>query len=204
MSVATREAVRRPPLVEAILPRASLLTRVVAVVVGSLVTALAAQVEIRIPGSPVPLTGQTFGVVVIGAALGSRAGAAAMLVYLAEGLAGLPVFAGGASGAAHLLGPTGGYLIGFVPAAFVTGWLAERGFDRSVWTAFLAMLIGSIPIFALGLAWLARFVPASSLLGAGLYPFILGDILKSLVAAGVLPGAWRLAAVGGMGRSSVE
>src|SRR2546426_586334 len=150
---------RRRPLVETALPGASVLARFAVIAIASLLTAAAAQVSIHIPGSPVPVTGQTFAVVAIGAALGSRAGAAAMLLYLAEGVAGLPVFAGGGSGPGQLLGPTGGYLAGFVPAAFLTGWLAERGFDRSVWTAFGAMLLGSVPIFALGLAWLARFVP---------------------------------------------
>ncbi len=170
----------------------SRLARVLAILGASLLTGLAAQWEVRLPWSPVPLTGQTLAVVAVGAALGSRAGALAMLAYLAEGAMGLPVFAGGASGPAVLAGPTAGYLFGFVPAAFLAGWLAERGWDRSLWRATIALLIGSLPIFALGLAWLARFVPAQALLAQGLTPFIAGDIIKSFVGAGVLSGLWSL------------
>ncbi len=183
---------RYDPLVRALLPHANLVTRGIVLLAATALTALAAQVEVRVPGSPVPITGQTFAVVAIAAALGARAGAAAMLLYIAEGVAGLPVFAGGASGPGALAGPTGGYLLGFIPAAYLTGWLAERGLDRNVWTAFFAMLLGSVPIFACGLAWLARFVPPETLLAQGLYPFVFGDVVKSLLAAGVLPGAWAL------------
>jgi len=153
---------------------------------------LLAQLEIRLPWTPVPITLQPFGVFLAGAALGCRRGALAMLAYLAEGAAGLPFFAGGSAGFAHLLGPTGGYLIGFVPAAFVVGFCAEHGWDRTPLRAFVAMLLGSVVLFACGLTQLAAFVPRGELLRAGLYPFILGDVVKMLAAAGLLPLLWKL------------
>jgi biotin transport system substrate-specific component len=161
------------------------------VVAGSLVVALAAQVAVPLPFTPVPLTMQPFAVLLVGALLGSRRGALAMLAYLAEGAAGLPVFAGGAAGIGRILGPTGGYLMGFVPAAFVTGSLAERGWDRRFLTTWAAMALGSACIFAFGLAWLARFTGPSRVLELGLYPFVVGDVLKQILGALVLPGAWR-------------
>ena len=153
---------------------------------------LLAQLEIRLPWTPVPITLQPFGVFLVGAALGSRRGALAMLAYLAEGVAGLPFFAGGSAGFAHLLGPTGGYLLGFVPTAFVIGLCAEHGWDRTPLRAFAAMLLGSVVLFACGLTQLAAFVPRGEVLRAGLYPFILGDVVKMLAAAGLLPLLWKL------------
>ncbi len=160
---------------------------------GSLLIALAAQVAVPLPFSPVPVTGQTFAVLLIGAAFGARLGAATVALYLAEGILGLPVFApGGPVGPARLLGPTGGYLIGFVAAAYVVGALAERGWDRRLVTAALAMLAGEVVIYAFGLAGLARFLPPERLLAAGLLPFIPGDLVKLALAALALPTAWRL------------
>jgi biotin transport system substrate-specific component len=163
---------------------------VILVTSASLATGLLAQAAVRLPWTPVPATLQPLAVFLLGAALGSRRGALAMLLYLAEGAAGLPFFAGGAAGAAHLAGPTGGYLAGFVPAAFVIGWAAERGWDRSPWKALGAMLLGSMALFACGLAQLAAWVPRGQVLAAGLYPFVWGDVLKMLVAAGLLPALW--------------
>ena len=162
------------------------------VVTASLLTALAAQAEVRLGFTPVPVTLQSLAVCLIGAALGSRRGALAMLAYLAEGAAGLPFFAGGAAGAAHLAGPTGGYLIGFVPAAFTIGWLAERGWDRTPWRAALAMVLGTLVLFACGLMQLAAFVGAGPVLALGFYPFAVGAALKIALAAAVLPSAWAL------------
>ncbi len=159
---------------------------------GSLFTALMAQVVVPLPFTPVPITGQTLAVLLVGAALGARRGALSMVAYLTEGLAGLPVFAGGTSGIGRLLGPTGGYLVGFVPAAFVVGWLAERGWDRRLPTAALAMAVGNGVIYVFGLPWLARFVGPAHVLSMGLGPFVPGDLLKVCVAATLLPGAWRL------------
>lgn len=163
------------------------------VVAGSALVGLAAQAEVRLPFTPVPLTGQTFAVLLVGALLGARRGALAMLAYLAEGAAGMPVFAGGAAGAGALLGPTGGYLLGFVPAAFVTGALAERGWDRRVLTTWAAMALGSATIFLCGLPWLAQFVGWDRVFAMGLAPFLVGDVIKQVLAALALPAAWRWA-----------
>jgi biotin transport system substrate-specific component len=180
-------------LADAALPRADFLRNAALIAGASLLTALAARIAITLPWSPVPVTGQTLAVLLTGMTLGARRGFLALTLYLAEGLAGLPVFAGGAAGPAALLGPSGGYLMAFPLAAALTGALAERSWDRRFVTTFAAMLAGSAVIFAGGLAWLARFVPAGQLLGAGLVPFVPGDILKASLAAAALPGAWRLA-----------
>lgn len=173
---------------------------VIAVLGASALVAAAARVAIPLPFSPVPLTGQTFAVLLVGAALGSRAGAAALVAYLVEGLLGLPVFAGGTSawspsraGAPVILGPTAGYLVGFVAAAFVVGWLAERGWDRRPHTSALAMALGNLVIYVFGLAWLARFVGPEQAIPLGALPFLVGDLLKILLATALLPAAWRFA-----------
>ncbi len=158
----------------------------------SLMTALSAQIAVPLPFSPVPLTGQTFGVLLTGALLGPRLGAFAMLLYLAEGACGLPFFAGGAGGAARFAGPTGGYLIAYPLAAALVGWLATRGWDRQPLTMLAAMLVGSLVIFALGASWLAHFVGgASRALTLGVLPFLPGDAVKALLAAGLLPLGWK-------------
>jgi biotin transport system substrate-specific component len=159
---------------------------------GSLVVALSAQLAVRLPFTPVPVTGQTLGVLLVGAALGARRGAAALVLYLMEGAAGLPFFAGGMTGAAHLLGPTGGYLLAFPLAALVTGRAAERGWDRSGLTTAAAMTLGVAVIFAGGIAWLSFFIGWERVWLAGLLPFLPGAILKIAVASAVLPAAWRL------------
>ena len=160
------------------------------VLLGSALIALSAQVALPLPYSPVPVTGHTFAVLAIGAALGRVRGAAAVLAYLAQGASGLPVFAGGAAGPATLIGPTGGYLIGFLPGAWLCGALAERGWDRRVGGAIAAMLIGNAAIFAVGLLWLARYVGASNAPALGLWPFLPGEIVKIVLAAAALPLAW--------------
>ncbi len=186
-------------LAESWWPRAGLSADVVRVVLGSLLVALCAQISI--PIQPVPITGQTLGVLLAGAVLGSRLGALSLVLYLGEGLVGLPVFSSGLSawspstsvpGVPVILGPTMGYLIGFVPAAFVVGWLAERGWDRRVLWAALAMVLGNLIIYAVGLAGLSRFAPPAMLLQFGLIPFLPGDALKIVLAAAALPGAWAL------------
>lgn len=179
-------------LSDALFPESGRLGRAAEALAMSAVIALGAQLEVPLPFTPVPMTGQTFGVLLAGILLGSRWGAASAALYLAEGLVGLPVFAGGAAGPAVLAGPTAGYLVGFLPGAWLAGRLAERGWDRSPTTAAAAMLAGSAAIFACGLANLARFLPASQLLSAGLVPFLPGDVVKSAFAAAALPRAWRL------------
>ena len=180
-------------LADVALPRAGALHNTLLVVAASVVTALAAQIAIPVPWSPVPVTGQTFAVLLSGATLGARRAFLAQALYLVEGASGLPVFAGGAAGLAILAGPTGGYLAAFPLAAAVTGALAGRGWDRRFATMFAAMLIGSAVIFALGLIQLSRFLPAAQVLGAGLLPFIPGDLVKSGLASLAFPAAWRLA-----------
>ena len=176
--------------------RAFLLYDLALVSGGSLLVALAAQIAIPLPFSPVPITGQTLAVLLIGALLGSRRSAGSLSLYLIEGALGLPVFAGGRSGLAYMLGPTGGYLIGFVAAAFVTGWLAERQWDRRARSNVLVMLLGNVVIYACGLPWLARFVGADRALVLGLYPFIAGDLLKLALATLALPWGWKVLAKG--------
>ncbi|MHC4165447.1 MAG: biotin transporter BioY [Planctomycetota bacterium] len=165
------------------------------VVGGSLLIGLCAQIKIH-PFGLVPITGQTFAVLMIGALLGANRGALAVLAYLAQGVGGLPVFAMG-SGPAVLIGPTGGYLMGFVPAAYMTGLLAERGWDRRFGTTVLAMALGNVIIYACGLAQLCLLTGFSkTVLTTGLLLFIPGDILKMVLAAIMLPSAWKLLGYG--------
>lgn len=168
---------------------------VVLIIGGSLLVGLCARVAVWLPFSPVPVTGQTFAVLMIGALLGRRRGCFAMLAYIAEGAAGLPVFALGRAGLPILLGPTGGYLVGFVAAAYITGALAEKGWDRRVGTTVLAMLLGNAGIYAFGLLWLACLMGVNRAAAVGLYPFIVGDILKIALAAVALPSGWKLLGV---------
>jgi biotin transport system substrate-specific component len=157
---------------------------------GSLLVAICAQINVPLPF--VPITMQTFAVLTVGAALGWRLGALSLLFYIAEGAAGLPVFAEFKAGPAVILGPTGGYIVGFVIAAAVTGWFAQKGFDRNAFKMFLAMLVGSALIYIPGVLWLTQFTGADKALELGLYPFIWGDVLKAALAAMLFPAAWLL------------
>ena len=190
-------ATRTLTLADFALPRAGVLRDALLIVGASIVTALAARVAIPLPWTPVPITGQTFAVLLAGAVLGARRGLLAQLLYLGEGAAGLPVFAGGAAGVAKLVGPTGGYLIAFPLAAAAVGALCERGWDRRFGSMLAAMLLGSSVLFALGLAQLSRFVPPDALLAQGLLPFVAGDLVKASLAALAFPATWRWAARGG-------
>ena len=163
----------------------------IVVICGSLILGLSAQVKVYLPISPVPITGQTFAVLMLAALLGSRRGVLAMIAYLIEGALGLPVFAGGI-GLAALIGPTGGYLVGFIAVAYVVGRLAEMGWDRRVITTIAAMLAGEIVLYTFGVCWLAIMTNIRTALMIGLYPFIVGDILKIALAAAVLPAGWKL------------
>jgi len=169
------------------------LVRQVGLVIGfSLLTALAAQIVI--PVGPIPITGQTFAVLLTGALLGSRLGAMAMIVYLVEGASGLPFFSGGHGGLLHLMGPTGGYLVAFPAAAFITGAFAEHNWDRRFLTAAAAMAMGSILIMLSGWAWFSVVMRTSPGLtfAATVLKFIPGDIIKITLAAAVLPSGWKL------------
>lgn len=176
-----------PTLADALVPSSSLALDAALVVAMTALIALCARIVIPLPWTPVPITGSTLGVLYAGALLGPRRGPAAVALYLGLGAAGLPVFAPGVAGWA-----TAGYLIGFLPGAWVTGALARRGWDRGSWTAFAAMLLGSAPIFACGLAVLRFYVPHGQVLAKGLYPFIVGDLAKACLSAGLLPLGWRL------------
>ncbi len=174
--------------------------RVASAVLVAALTAAAAQVSIPLPFTPVPFTLQPMIVLLGGAALGSRLGLSAQVLYLLAGIAGLPVFAASPllpPGALRLLGPTGGYLISYPLAAFAAGWLAERGFDRRYLTSVIAMACGLAIVFACGVTWLAFFArPAAvgldAALRTGFYPFIPADIFKIFLAAAVMPALWRL------------
>jgi biotin transport system substrate-specific component len=192
--------VRQDTLAAALWPRAGklgemngLLRMGLLAVVGSLL--LYASAKIQVPFYPVPITMQTFAVLVIGMAYGARLGGATVLFYLAQGAAGLPVFAGTPEkglGLAYMAGPTGGYLLGFLVAAFVVGWLAERGWDRSVIRTLAAMVLGTAIIFAPGVLWLGTLIGWDKpVLDFGLYPFLPGAVFKIGLAAAVLPLAWK-------------
>jgi biotin transport system substrate-specific component len=182
-----------PTLLTRAFPRLnSRLRDILLIVTGSLFVAGMAQVRIPLPFTPVPITGQTFAVLLVGAALGANRGAASLLLYLIEGIAGLPFFAGGTGGLAALLGPTGGYLVGFVAAAYLVGLLAGRGLDRRIWSALLAFLAGEVVIYLFGVAWLSVFLGLQKAILAGLLPFVVGDTLKLVLAALALPAAWKL------------
>ncbi len=183
------------------------LRTVILALLGSAFVAASAQVQVSLlPFSPVPITGQTFAVLVVGMVFGWRLGAATLLLYMAEGAVGIPVFAKLAAGPAVIVGPTGGYIVGFVAAAAVVGYLAQRGWDRNIGLTALAMLIGNVAIYLPGVPWLAAFyagpgieyiaatgaeTPFGAALAAGIAPFLVGDALKLALAACVLPLAWK-------------
>ncbi|HPS58852.1 MAG TPA: biotin transporter BioY [Spirochaetota bacterium] len=161
------------------------------VLAGSILIALSAKIAFPLPFSPVPVTGQTFAVLLTGALLGSKRGVLAVLAYIAEGISGMPVFTGAGAGFAYLLGPTGGYIAGFAAAAGITGLLAEKGWDRNIFTTAMAMAAGSAAIYLFGVMWLSLFVGGRAL-NMGLIPFISGDIVKVALAAALLPAGWKL------------
>ena len=178
--------------------------RVAAVLFVSALTGAAAQVSVPVPFTQVPFTFQPMVVLLGGLALGSRLGLASQVLYLLAGIVGLPVFAASVTlppGALRLIGPTGGYLMSYPLAAFVVGYLAERGLDRRYMTSLLAMLAGLFIVYACGATWLSLFIRSGAVtapsglqaaLMAGVYPFVVADIVKLVAAAGILPGLWTL------------
>jgi biotin transport system substrate-specific component len=178
----------------AFFPRSRLLTDVLLVVGGAGFVALAAQIEIHLGFTPVPITLQTFAVLLVGAGLGAALGTASLALYLLVGVIGAPVYAGGEGGWKWIEGATGGYLVGFLVAAAVTGLLAEKRWDRRVSTAVTAMLTGNVIVYLFGLPWLARVADYDwqQAFENGLYPFVVGDLLKLYLAGALLPGAWRV------------
>jgi len=162
------------------------------ITISALFVAAFAQIRIPLPFTPVPLTGQTFAVLLVGAALGSKRGAASLALYTVMGALGLPFFAGGASGLAYMSGPTLGYLVGFVAAAYVIGLLAGRGLERSVRTSLVPFLAGTLVIYLFGAGWLAVLLGIEQALTLGILPFLVGDAIKMVLAALALPAAWKL------------
>ncbi|GAA2245949.1 biotin transporter BioY [Herbiconiux moechotypicola] len=184
-------AVGRITLADRLVTR-SLATDIALVAGGAAFTGLLAQVAV--PLWPVPITGQTLAVLLVGSTLGALRGVLSMALYAVLGVVGVPWFSDAASGWHVIAGPTGGYIIGFIAAAGLTGWLAQRAWDRKVLGAFVSFLAGTGVTFAVGLPWLAASLGLNleQTLQAGLYPFIIGGIIKALLAAGIIPLAWRL------------
>lgn len=188
---------RRPVLVDAILPRAGAMTDVALVLAGAALVALLAQVTIPLP--IVPITGQTLGVLVVGAALGARRGAAALTTYMLAGLVGLPVFAGFTGTIAAVATPSFGFILGFIPAAFLAGWFAERTWDRRPWLAMVGFVAASIVPFLVGVPYMAYILNVvmgagydlGGIIAVGVTPFIAGGLVKAAIAAIVIPAAWR-------------
>lgn len=189
------------PLIESLWPAASrnnargLLRKALLVIGGSLLLTISA--KINVPFYPVPMTMQTFAVILIGAAFGWRLGVATVLFYLAQGAAGFPVFAGTPEkgiGLAYMAGPTGGYLIGFIVGAGVAGWLAERDWNRSMLLLTLAMFLAHATIFAFGTAWLGALIGYKNAWAAGVAPFYLATAFKTLLAAACLRAGWSMVA----------
>lgn len=183
------------PLVLADLVPGTRVRDAVLVVSAALFTAVLAQVAIPVPGSPVPITGQTLAVVLTAAALGPVRGLAGQALYLLLGAVGLPFYSEASGGLEVVAGATGGYLVGFLPAAFLIGLAARHGLDRAPWKALPLFVAGQAVIFAIGVPWLAVVadLSAAEALEAGLYPFIVGGLVKAALAGVLLPGAWRLA-----------
>ncbi len=179
-------------LIDAVIPGHGILREAALIVSFACITAICAQLSFWI--GPVPITGQTFGAILAGAVLGSRRGALSQLSYLLIGATGLPFWfaLGGPIGIARLIGPTAGYLYGFVAQAFVIGWLMENGWSRKLYKIIPAMLLGEVALYSCGLAWLSAFVPADKLLQGGLYPFVIGDLVKIALASAALPAGWAI------------
>ena len=181
----------RRPLADVLVAR-SAVTSTALVIAGAALTAVAAQVSV--PLWPVPITGQTLAVLLVGSALGARRGALSMALYALLGLVGLPVYAAGGSGAGVLLGASGGYVVGFIAAAALVGWVAERFGDRTWRTALLSFALGTVVTFAVGMVWLAVVLGTDlqQTLEYGLYPFVVGGIAKALIGAAVIRLGWTV------------
>lgn len=202
MTTATASTPRNRVLAD-VIARPTTRTRAVAidislVLAGVAVVALLAKVSFFI--GPIPITGQTLGVILVGAALGPARGAASLTTYMFVGLLGLPVFAGPVAGPAYVLAPSFGFILGFIPAAFVAGWFAQRAWDRKPLLAFVGFVIASIIPFVIGIPYLAFIlatvmdvaITPALVLDAGLWPFIIPGVIKAAFAALLIPGAWAL------------
>ncbi len=194
--MATAIVKSRIPLVEGLLPRqgtARLASYLILAIAGSVLLWVSAKTSV--PFFPVPMTLQTLALLLIAATYGTRLGLATLMLYLFEGMLGLPVFSSTPErgiGIAYMMGPTAGYLVGFVAATALVGWFAERGADRSFFTLFVPMLAGAGLVFAFGFAWLAMLIGPGAAFELGVVPFVLGDLLKVGIAALLVPAAARL------------
>lgn len=201
-------------MIDVLVPGASLVRDVALVAAFAVITALFARITLPVPWSLVPITGQTFAVLLAGALLGSKRGALSQMAYLGIGATGVPLWFSATTtlGVAGIIGPSGGFLVGFIPMAFVVGFLAERGWDRRFWTAVAAMLIGEVVLYIFGVAWMSRFtnviaylynnaikgwpwlasMPGGLAFKAGVLPYIPGDLTKIVLAAAMLPSGWAI------------
>ena len=179
-------------LTEQLIKSKSLTTNIVIALSGSILLALLARLSIPVPFSPVPITGQTFGILFLGAVLGSRLGVLSVIAYILEGLVGLPVFAGGTAGFLYLLGPTGGYLIGFIPAVYLVGYLSEKIWTNKFIATIITMIFGTSIIFIFGISWLAVTAGFKTALIIGLYPYLPGAVVKIILATVVVYSINRL------------
>ena len=182
-------SVRRPVLADRVFPRSLALDAVLVLAGAALVTILA---QVVVPLQPVPITGQTLAVLLVGSTLGAVRGALSMVLYAVVGLVGLPVFSDGTHGVGVVFGATGGYIVGFILSAALVGWLAERQWDRKILKALATFAAGSLAVFAIGLPWLAvvLHLDLQQTLVAGFYPFLIGGVIKAVIAALLLPAAW--------------
>lgn len=196
MSIAATPLVR-PTLIDRVVTR-TWVSDIALVVAGTALVAVLAQVAI--PLWPVPVTGQTLAVLLVGAGLGAARGAASLTLYALLGAVGLPIYSEASSGWSVLLGPTGGYITGFIASAAIVGWAAERSWDRGWYKPIITFIGGSLVVFAFGLPWLAASLgqlglpnDLQSVLVAGFYPFIIGGLIKAAIAAALLPALWAAA-----------
>lgn len=165
---------------------------VLAVLVGSMFITLCSKISFLLPFTPVPITLQTFGVIMIGMLMGSKRGASAVGLYLLQGALGLPVFAVAGAGLPYMLGPTGGYLFAFIISAFVVGLLAEKDWDKNIILSLVSFAVGTIIIYTFGVLWLSRFIGWDKVFVAGVLPFIPGAILKASLTMWLLPLGWKI------------
>ena len=167
-------------------------TNIIVILLASWLIGVSAQFSIVLPFSPIPITGQTIIILMMGVLLGKERGTAAVGLYILQGVAGLPVFAGGKSGLLTLVGPTGGYLVGFLGAVYVVGILSELRHDNSISYTVFSLIIGNVIIYAFGLIWLVRFVGETQALSLGFFPFLVGDIVKIFIGVLVLTGSQKI------------
>jgi biotin transport system substrate-specific component len=187
-------SVAAPSLRTHLIPRSTALSNSVLIVSGVLGLSALAQIAVPVPGSPVPVTGQTLGVLILGTTYGSTLGFTTFAIYMLAGIAGAPVFANGAHGLDRVIGATGGYLVGMLIATLILGQMARFRFDQKFITALPSMLIGTVITFIFGLIWLKQYTGQSWswTITAGLTPFIIGEILKIAIAGTSMPAVWRL------------